>query len=452
MKISSIPNHKLTVLDTITIQDFLLKSERIKEHCFVVYNKVGRLVGTVSTGDVRRYLLSGGELDDAVTCALNKNCEKLAQTDDFSRRIYKFNASDGPLPIVNNDNSLVEVYDGYTHISRINTIFEQATAVAPCRVTFAGGGTDISTWYSEFPGKTINCAIAKYARVTISPRSDRNIEIISNNSDERHIFDVNELNYLSYSNLITCALNRLGVNCPMTVHVYCDAPIGSGLGGSSALVVALIKVLERYLPTQLTSRDIIGLAYEIERMRFGILGGWQDFIPSVMGGINATSYLREDFHNQQMNINPHILSLLESELFLVKVGSSRKSSEIHSHISREAKKPSFEGSMQSIKELADEVEISLLSKNKLNIASILQRGWDLKRQASPLVSNKFVDELYDMILHFGATGGRLLGAGKSGYLMVCVPHQNQAKFITSCDRENIAYERLQFSLIGAQVY
>ena len=237
----------------------------------------------------------------------------------------------------------------------------------------------------------------------------------------------------------------------MDITVYCDFNPGTGLGGSSSLVVALVTALSEVFNFKFTNKQLIKFCYDIERNMLGIQGGWQDQIAAVHGGLCVTYFENGDFGTHKIDISQNYTDFLNSALFLLPIGNKRESSKIHEQQKLASKKINYHKKMQDIVQLANQCAEMIGQENLEGFGDILHNGWLLKRGLGDFISSKEIDETYDKLCNFGAHGGRLLGAGKSGYLLCYVRPEMQSQFLSKCIENNIRIERVNIDTKGARI-
>ena len=210
----------------------------------------------------------------------------------------------------------------------------------PLRISFAGGGTDVSPYVEERGGVVLNATIDKYCYGSLRLRDDRHIAVQSLDYDIVAKYRVDEeVAYDGKLDLVKAAVKIMnngyhhrgdGVDNDegIDLFVHSDAPPGSGLGSSSALVVALIGLLKHWRRRPMTHYEIAELAYHIEREELGIPGGMQDQYAAAFGGFNFMEFGRTGAVVNPLRIDPEIINELEYNLLLCYTGSSRLSANI----------------------------------------------------------------------------------------------------------------------------
>jgi len=298
-------------------------------------------------------------------------------------------------------------------------------ARAPLRISLGGGGTDISP-YPETKGGVVLCtSIDRYAYVTIKQNKDKIIRIISQDYNTTEKFKTfSDFLKKSKLKLVTSAFETLKIkNQFLDTSIQVDAPIGSGLGSSSAVTVALVGALLNLKKKTNDPYKIANQAYIIERLKAGIKGGMQDQYASAFGGFNFI-----EFKNKSVIVNPlRIRAEIKNELFasmiLSDTGIRRLSGNI---ISKQIE--SFKNhdvgvldNLDLIKKLAYDMKNSLLKGNIKSMGEILHQSWMSKKKLDKVISNKKLDKLYNSALKSGAIGGKLLGAGGGGHFLFICP-------------------------------
>ena len=208
------------------------------------------------------------------------------------------------------------------------------------------------------------------------------------------------------------------------VTSFVDAPPGSGLGSSSALVVALVEAFRALLAAPLGPYDVAHLAFEIERLDLGLAGGRQDQYAATFGGVNFI-----EFHaNDQVIVNPlrvpvGVLNELEISLITCFSGVTRRSEEIITEQQRRmtTHADSAIDSLHELKSDAMAMKDALLRGQIARMAQLLNKSWAAKKRTADGVSTSMIEALYERAFAEGAIGGKVSGAGGGGFMMFLVP-------------------------------
>jgi len=307
---------------------------------------------------------------------------------------------------------------------------------APLRISFGGGGTDVSPYPEEKGGAVLSTTIDKYAYCTLVERGDDSINVKSLDYDIVTKYHVNDkLKYDGKLDLVKAAIKVLEVRNGFDLFLHSDAPPGSGLGTSSALVVALVGAFKQWLKLPLTDYDIAELAYHIEREEAGIRGGKQDQYAATFGGFNFIEFLGKTTVVNPLRIKRNTLNELEYRLTLCYTGETRLSAgiiedQVSSYIQ---KKDDVVLALEETKKLASNMKNALLLGKLSEFGLLLHEVWCCKKRFSAKMTEPRIDELYEVARQSGAIGGKLLGAGGGGYLLL----------LCEFDKWHIVAERLE---------
>jgi D-glycero-alpha-D-manno-heptose-7-phosphate kinase len=295
---------------------------------------------------------------------------------------------------------------------------------APFRVSFAGGGSDIASFYRRQRGAVLSCAIAKYSFIVVHPFFNAKkynlkyaqTELVDSVDDVRHP-------------ILREALRMQEIAPGIEIASVADIPGGTGLGSSSAFSVALLNALyahrRMFVPKEVLAHEACAL--EIERLKEPI--GKQDQYASAYGGINLIEFERHGGVTvQPLLLSPQTVSQLESNLMLFFTGSERNARTVLRHqVSIIEQDNNAVSRMQQMVDLAYEMRELLLSDDLDGFGHALHRGWEMKRGISAHISTAAIDELYARARAAGALGGKLAGAGGGGFLLLYCPKSAHAQ-------------------------
>ena len=293
---------------------------------------------------------------------------------------------------------------------------------APFRVSFGGGGTDMPPYCTEHGGCVISTAIDRYIYVTIEPREDKRVFIYSINSKKELVFDIGNNDYTGEFELFKGVINVLEIKDGFNISFYSDLPARSGMGGSSSLSVALIGAFNDFYQLGFNIHQIAQKACHIERIELHQKGGYQDQFAASYGGFNFIEFTRETkvFPIKTSN---EMLNELQYRLILCYVGGTHFSSDIQDEVLKgyEIEKKSYMEAMQDLKNVAHSMRTIVESNNLYRLTEfgeLLHRGWLAKKSLSTKISNKNIENFYLTSRKFGILGGKLLGAGGGGHLLL----------------------------------
>ncbi|NUQ65489.1 MAG: GHMP kinase [Pirellulales bacterium] len=297
---------------------------------------------------------------------------------------------------------------------------------APLRISFAGGGTDVSPYVEERGGVVLSATIDMYAYGALQLRDDRSITVHSLDYDIVAKYDVDgELPYDGHLDLVKAVLRNMnnGNKQGLGFFLYSDAPPGSGLGSSSTMVVALIGLLKHWHRLPLTQYDMAELAYQIERKDLKIQGGMQDQYAAVFGGFNFMEFSRSGVIVNPLRVEREIINELECNLLLCYTGRTRLSANIITTqvAAYERRDRDVLEAMEELKRITIELKNALLQGRLDDFGMLLHDAWCNKKKLAKQITTSQIDQLYEVAREAGAIGGKILGAGGGGYLLLYCP-------------------------------
>lgn len=294
------------------------------------------------------------------------------------------------------------------------------------RISFFGGGTDYPAWYRENPGAVLASSIDKYCYLLcrwLPPFFEHKHRIVWSEIETPQ--DVDEIRHPS----VRETLKFLDITNGVEIHHAGDLPAMTGMGTSSAFTVGLLNALYALKGTKLNKLALALEAIHIEQDLIGEAVGSQDQVTSAFSGFN-----RIDFAMKQDNPKLHDIKVtpieskrvkeLESYLMLFFTGFSRTASQIAKEQIDRVK--DNKSALQTMYEMVDEgVKVLTGSGNLADFGCLLDKGWRLKRTLGRGVSTEYIDYLYSTAITAGAIGGKLLGAGGGGFLLLFVEPDRQ---------------------------
>jgi len=294
----------------------------------------------------------------------------------------------------------------------------------PFRISFFGGGTDYPPWFRENGGAVLATSIDKYCYISIRhlpPFFDHKHRIVY--SQIENVREIDEIQHPAVKAVFSWANIKDGLE----IHHDGDLPARSGLGSSSSFTVGLIHALSA-LEGRIASKEALASnAIHVEQNIIKENVGSQDQISAAFGGFNRIEFLRNDSYD----VTPVILPAgrteeLQSHLMLCFTGFSRIASEIAGAKIANLKNKATE--LRRMHEMVDEA-IRLLQNPSIPIeefGTLLDSSWQYKRSLSDRVSTPEIDALYDRAMRAGAIGGKILGAGGGGFLLLFAKPEKQA--------------------------
>ena len=326
---------------------------------------------------------------------------------------------------------------------------------APLRISFGGGGTDVSPYIEQKGGAVLNTTIDKYAYATLVTRDDRLVKVKSLDYNSEVSFSLDQPEgYDGRLDLVKAAVKLLGVRQGFEMLLHTDAAPGTGLGSSSTLTTAIIGVFREWLRLPMTDYEVAELAYRVERIEVGIRGGKQDQYATVFGGVNFIEFYADETIVNQLRIKPDVLNELEYRLLLCDTRQSRSSGKIlDEQVARYVGgQAEVADALDRTKTLAYEMKNALMLGQIDRIGTLLDEGWRHKKQFSSKITNQFIDELYETARKNGAIGGKLLGAGGGGHLLLLSDFNKKQQLVTRLEEAGGRITPFAFEFRGLQTW
>jgi len=286
----------------------------------------------------------------------------------------------------------------------------------PLRVSFAGGGTDLPSFYRTYGGGAVtSAAIDRYIHVLVNEKFDRSIRVAYSRTE-----NVDRLDDLQHG-LVREAMRVTGVEDSLEVHTIADIPSeGTGLGSSSTLTVGLLNALYAHRGVLKDPAELAEEACRIEIDRLGGPVGKQDQYIAAFGGIEYFDFRPDD----SVRTSPIPLSTthrleFSDHLSLFYTGVTRRSNGILAD--QNSRTAANREALERIRELAGAARTAIVHREWSALGTVLDEGWQLKRCLSDGISNPTIDRLYAAAKEAGAYGGKITGAGGGGFLLLLHP-------------------------------
>jgi D-glycero-alpha-D-manno-heptose-7-phosphate kinase len=283
----------------------------------------------------------------------------------------------------------------------------------PFRVSFAGGGSDLPEFYRRSGGAVLSSTIDKAMYIALHPYFHDKIRIKYSRTE-----DVASASDIQHPLVREC-LSLLGIERGMEIASFADVPAGTGMGSSSAFTVGLLHALYVRAGKNPSAHELATAACEIELERVAAPIGKQDQFAAAYGGLNFIQFHADgkvDVHPVKCSVGT--VQELSGRLMFFYIGQERPAASILTEQARNmADKDKFRNVQQMV-ELANELRSALEKDNLDSFGDILDRGWQLKRGLASGITNEVVESNYRLAREAGAAGGKLLGAGAGGFLML----------------------------------
>lgn len=314
----------------------------------------------------------------------------------------------------------------------------------PLRISFVGGGTDIPEYYrNNGGGAVVNAAIDKYVHIVVNKKFDDQVrvsygqtEIVSKAEDVRHP-------------LVREALRLLDIRKGVEIVSISDIPShGTGLGSSSTFTVGLLNALHAWVSEHASAKQLAEEAVRIERDIIKDPGGKQDQYIAAYGGLRFM-----EFHpDERVDVTPVImgednLQRLQKSLLLFYTGMGRNGTSILKGQINEME--NHWEHYKVMRQLASDLYHDLENGSVHSLGKYLHENWERKRRLHGPISNATIDALYARALHAGAVGGKIIGAGGGGFLLLYVPPDRQKAVRDTL--ANLRLEPFSFEPLGSRI-
>lgn len=316
----------------------------------------------------------------------------------------------------------------------------------PFRISFFGGGTDYPIWYRENTGKVLATTIDKYCYITcryLPPFFKHKSRIIYSQMEE-----VRKVSEIRHPSVREC-LRYMGIKKGVEVHHDGDLPARTGLGSSSSFTVGLLHTLYALKGIMPTKRELALKAIDLEQNAMKENVGSQDQVLAAFGGFNLIEFGGPSHVQvQPIALTSQRFKLFQNHLMLFFTGLSRNASEIAAEQIK--KTPHKKNELKTMHKMVDEA-LGILNSNKdlSKFGKLMHENWKIKRTLSRKISTPRIDEIYSIALRAGALGGKLLGAGSGGFMLIFAKPEVQPKIKRKL--KNLLYVPFQFENLGSQI-
>jgi len=318
---------------------------------------------------------------------------------------------------------------------------------SPLRISLGGGGTDLPSYYRKHSGFVLSAAINRYVYITINEAFRPRI-ILKYSKLE----DVERWEDIQHP-IIREALRLTGVQGPyLEIVSLSDIPAGTGLGSSGSFTTALLRALHTMNRNFVPPRELAEQACHIEIDLLKEPVGKQDQYIAAFGGITCFEFLPDDrVVAEPLKIASETLANLEDNLLLFFTGASRSAAEVLRDQDRRTRDNASEmlENLHHTKQLGHASRDALLAGDLRKFADLMHVHWEHKKKRSPGISSSRIDEMYELARANGALGGKLIGAGGGGFLMLYT--EDKTRLRAAMRSAGLHEVRLQFDFSGTSV-
>jgi len=321
---------------------------------------------------------------------------------------------------------------------------------SPVRITLGGGGTDLASYYSKYGGELIAAAIDKYTLVTAHSRFDDKIKL--NYSQTEQVDNINNIKH----NIFREALKLLNIKKGVELTSLSDMPSSSGLGTSGSFTVAVLNVLHTYKKEFISQKQLADEACKIEIEILKQPIGKQDQYIAAFGGITSFKFAKDgNVAVEPIKMSEEARDELHNNIVLFYTGIKRSASKILKEQDDKSKKneSSTLDTLHEIKKIGVETKKAFEIGDIDKLGEYLDMHWNIKKQLSKGVSNKFIDDCYNHAKKNGALGGKIMGAGGGGFFMFYHNGNNNEKtnFIKEMAKKGLKKMRFNFDFEGSKI-
>jgi D-glycero-alpha-D-manno-heptose-7-phosphate kinase len=416
-------------------------------------DQAGAVVGLATDGDIREKLLGGATLNDTIGSCINRNFVWADQATPREILLKQLDRSIRVVPLLNAARQLTGIVSR-DHLPIQVEERTYARARSPVRISFGGGGSDLTHYFADEDGAVINTTVSLYSHATLRVRNDE--QVIIHSRDLKESLHAQNLQgafaQKGRFGLIQALLKAVHPEFGFELYLHSDFPMNSGLGGSAVVSAAVLGCFNQFRQDRWDLHELAELAFQAERLYLGVAGGWQDQYATVFGGFNFMEFRMDQNIVHPLRIHPDILLELEESLILCDTGTPHDSGDIHQDQRRQMQQESIRQMVQSNVELTYRMRNHLLRGRLIQFGQSLHEAWQFKRQFSNKISNRRLDQVYEDALTHGAVGGKLLGAGGGGFFLFYVPPFSKHELIDNIEAAGLKIHPFRFEHEGLRAW
>lgn len=442
----------LLIPETASLREALLQIEQNNQGVVFVTEPNGAVCSMATDGDIRRSLLQGGSLDDQI--ALSANSDFIWEKPATPRELLlkKLDHRVRVIPLLDDARRLVGLVSrDHLPLQAEGAVY--ARARAPVRISFGGGGSDLTHFFSgNEGGAVINTTISLYSHATLRIREDDRVIIRS--LDIRESLEADNLSAALLQSgrfgLIQALLRAINPDFGFELFLHSDFPMSSGLGGSAVVSASILGCFNQFRRDQWDLHELAEIAYQAERHYLRVAGGWQDQYATVFGGFNFMEFRMKQNIVHPLRIQSDILLELEESLVLCDTGTSHNSGDIHQDQYQQMSTAHVRDIVETNVGLSYDMRNDLLRGRLLQFGQSLDKAWQFKRQFSDKISSPHLDQIYAEAKAHGAIGGKLLGAGGGGFFLFYASPFSKHELITHLEASGLKVCPFRFEAQGLQ--
>jgi D-glycero-alpha-D-manno-heptose-7-phosphate kinase len=326
---------------------------------------------------------------------------------------------------------------------------------APLRLSFCGGGSDVSPYCDTNGGCVLSTTIAMHAMGSLQVRDDNQVSIFSVDYDELVRYDLgSEINDGDKLSFLRAVIQRLNPPSGLNLYMHCDAPPGTGLGSSGTISALIVGLINHAFNLMLTKYDMARIAYQVEHDDLGRAVGRQDHYAAVFGGMNFMEFGPSEPVVYPLRVEPWIMEELGYHLQMFYTRKKRDSTDIVATQVKfyEEKRPETMDALAEMKALTREMQRALVQGKLKRFGQLLHDAWLAKQRMNPGTVNPYLSEIYEVARKHGALGGKVLGAGGGGFFIFFTPFTQKGDVTRSLTALGVQPTPLAFEPEGIRTW
>lgn len=441
------------ISENASLRDALLQIEANHHGIVLTTDISGAVIGLATDGDIRRKLLDGSSLDEPIAASANAEFVWAAPDTPREMLLKKLDHRIRVVPFLDANRHLTGIVSrDHLPIQAEEPVY--ARSRSPVRISFGGGGSDLTHYFAGENGAVINTTISLYSHATLRLRDDEKIIVRSIDLGESLCAD--DLSFALKQKgrfgLIQSLLKAVHPDFGFELFLHSDFPMNSGLGGSAVVSAAVLGCFNQFRRDQWGLHELAELAFQAERLYLGVAGGWQDQYATVFGGFNFMEFRMDQNIVHPLRIPADTLLELEESLILCDTRTTHDSGDIHQDQRQQMQQEGVRRQVQTNVELSYRMRNQLLRGQLFQFGQSLHEAWQFKRQFSSKISTAHLDEIYDSARKNGAVGGKLLGAGGGGFFLFYVPPFCKHELMASLDDAGLKIRPFRFEQEGLRAW
>ncbi len=328
----------------------------------------------------------------------------------------------------------------------------------PFRLPLGGGGTDLPAYYQKYEGCLLTAAINKYMYININKPAIVDKIKVSYNKVE--IVEPDAVDSIQHD-IVRETLKYFKINYPLEIFSLADLSAGTGMGSSSSYTVGLLKGLNQFTKRYISVQELAEEACKVEIELIGKPIGKQDQYAAAFGGINQLEIDKLGNVNvTPLKLDQEVIYELENRLLMFYTNIDRDANVILGEQSKKmeegGRKKEDEGNraleaMHIIKDIGKEIKTTLINGNICEFGRLMHKHWQTKKSVTVKMSNTNIDDWYELALKSGAIGGKIMGAGGGGFLLLCVENGKRKQLRTAMENAGLRYMDFKFDWEGSKV-